>query len=233
MKIFYRISDSGYKKIKASYINNENCLKNFINNFCNKDTLNLKILADNVSQTTYDMITKYVPTDNIIKCSKGSGAATFNLVLDMALVENDNDIIYFVENDYIHKKNSQLILEEGFDIGADYVSLYDHPDKYLDHDKGGNPFIENQGEITKVFLSNTCHWKLTNSTTMTFASKVKTLKLDEKILRKWTVGTYPEDFKMFLELRDNGRTLITPIPSYSTHGDLPWIAPLIDWDKEI
>lgn len=233
MKVFYRISDAGYKKIKANYINNQNCLYNFIKNFCNNDTSYIKILADNISNDTYEMIIKYVSKENVIKCNEGSGAQTFNLVLNMALKENDNEIIYFVENDYIHRKNSKNVLEEGFSIGSDYVSLYDHPDKYLDNDKGGNPFIENGGEITKVFLTKTCHWKLTNSTTMTFASKVKTLKLDEKILRKWTGGTYPEDFKMFLELRDAGRTLITPLPSYSTHGDLPWISPIIDWHTEL
>ena len=55
----------------------------------------------------------------------------------------------------------------------------------------------------------------------------KTLKEHEYILRKWTSGTYPDDFKMFCELRETGHSLIQPIPSYSTHGDLPWLACLI------
>jgi hypothetical protein len=68
---------------------------------------------------------------------------------------------------------------------------------------------------------------------MTFASKVKTLKINEPILRKWTTGTYPEDYKMFLELREKGNSLISPIPSYSTHGDLPWMSPLINWETQL
>jgi hypothetical protein len=65
---------------------------------------------------------------------------------------------------------------------------------------------------------------------MTFASKVSILKRTEFILRKWTnMGHYPQDFKMFLELRDYNELLITPIPSYSTHGETAWLAPLIDW----
>jgi transaldolase len=40
--------------------------------------------------------------------------------------------------------------EEGLDI-SDYVSGYDHPDKYIDSDQGGdNPFIKDGGEITRV-----------------------------------------------------------------------------------
>ena len=72
---------------------------------------------------------------------------------------------------------------------------------------------------------------MTNSTTMTFASKVKTLREDEDILRKWTGSTYPEDFKMFLELREKERGLITSIPGYSTHGETQWLSPYRDWSK--
>ena len=64
---------------------------------------------------------------------------------------------------------------------------------------------------------------------MTFASKVSTLKRTESILRKYTQGSYPEDFKMFLELREQGELLITPIPGYATHGETKWLSPLTDW----
>jgi hypothetical protein len=74
---------------------------------------------------------------------------------------------------------------------------------------------------------------MTNSTTMTFAAKVKTLKEDEEILRKYTSGSYPRDFEMFLELRDKSRSLITPIPGYATHGETAWLSPLTDWKEQI
>jgi hypothetical protein len=66
---------------------------------------------------------------------------------------------------------------------------------------------------------------------MTFAAKVSTLKRVEPILRKYTQGSYPEDFKMFLELREYNELLITPLPGYSTHGETAWLTPLIDWSK--
>lgn len=226
MKIIYRISDTGYNKVKPDYINNENCLKNAVNVFNDADW---SIIADNISAETNDMIQKYKSRNHIYYTSIGHGAGTFNLALDESLKYNDDEIIYFVENDYLHKPGSDKILEEGFSLGYDYVSLYDHPDKYIN---GANPFVEDGGEVTRVMLTDSCHWKLTNSTTMTFAAKVSTLKKDENILREFTSGTHPNDFQMFLALRNEKQHgLITPIPGYSTHGETAWLSPLTNWSK--
>jgi hypothetical protein len=227
MKIIYRISDSGYNKVKPNYITNENCLKNFCNIFFDY-IHDIHILADNCSDATISMIKKYIDPINIDKVSVGHGAGTFNLALDKALKLNDDEIVYFVENDYLHKPNSSIILKEGFELGADFVSLYDHPDKYMDNI---NPYVDGGGEITKVFLSNSCHWKLTNSTTMTFATKVNTIKQYESILRKYTTETCPSDFNMWIDLRNHRNSLITPIPGYSTHGETAWLTPLINWKE--
>jgi hypothetical protein len=174
------------------------------------------------------MIKKYIDPVNIRKVNIGHGAGTFNLALDEALRYDDSTIVYFVENDYLHKPNSDKILEEGFSLGYDYVALYDHPDKYIN---GANPFVEDGGEVTRLMLTDSCHWKLTNSTTMTFAAKVSTLKQDETTLREFTSGTHPNDFQMFLALRDKQHGLITPVPGYSTHGETAWLSPLTDWSK--
>ena len=228
MKIIYRISDAGYKKEKPDYIDNEKCLKNFVNVFGNQ---NLYIIADNCSDDTLNMIAKYNHPGRIQKVSIGHGAGTFNLALDNALQWDDDEIVYFVENDYLHKQDSPNILQEGFILGASFVSLYDHPDKYLSPQHGGNPYCDGGAEDTRVYLTNSCHWKITNSTTMTFASKVSTLKRIESTLRKHTTGSYPDDFKMFLELREQNELLISSIPGYSTHGETRWLAPLTNWQQ--
>jgi hypothetical protein len=36
---------------------------------------------------------------------------------------------------------------------------------------------------------------------------------------------------MFLELRQQGELLITPLPGYATHGETAWLSPLTDWSK--
>ena len=228
MRIIYRISDSGYSKVKHDYINNENCLANATKEF---DDSIWSVIADNISADTNNMIQKYVTRDCILYTEKGNGAATFNLALDEALTYDDDEIIYFIENDYLHKPGSQKIIQEAFELGASFVSLYDHPDKYLSPDKGGNPYCEGGAEDTRVYKTDSVHWKITNSTTMTFASKVSTLKKYESILRKHTSETHPNDFQMFLELREHNELLITPIPGYATHGETAWLSPLTDWSK--
>lgn len=228
MTIIYRISDAGYNKVKPKYINNENCLKNATEVF--KDA-NWLVIADNVSEPTENMIRKYVAEDLIKWVSVGHGAGTFNLALDEALTLDDDEIVYFIENDYLHKPNSQKILEEGFELGAPFVALYDHPDKYLDPSRGGNPYSQGGAEDTRVYLSDSVHWKITNSTTMTFAAKVSTLKKYEDTLRTFTTGSHPNDFQMFLSLRDQAGLLLTPIPGYSTHGETAWLSPLTDWSQ--
>ena len=229
MKIIYRISDTGYKKEKLSGINNENCLRNFCNKFRDYNS-DIHIIADNVSSETYNMVKRYVPEENIVKVSVGHGGGTFNLALGVSLNFQDSEIVYFVENDYIHLDNSAQVLLEGFGLGADFVTLYDHLDKYFD---GPNPYVQQGGEDTKVFLSKSCHWKLTNSTTMTFASKVNTIRKYEYVFRDHTNTSLPKDFNMWIALRELGLSLVSPIPSYSTHGDLPTLAPLFDWSHEI
>jgi hypothetical protein len=228
MKIIYRISDSGYNKIKPNYINNEACLLNALDIFSTEQH-NWLVIADNISEATKNMIEKYVL--NVKYVSVGHGAGTFNLALNEALQLQEEEVVYFLENDYLHKPNSDKIIQEGLELGASFVSLYDHPDKYLPPSQGGNPYCEGGAEDTRVYLTKSTHWKITNSTTMTFAATVSTLKRTEETLRKYTQGSYPEDFKMFLDLREQGELLITSIPGYSTHGETAWLSPLTDWSQ--
>ena len=207
MKVIYRISEGGYPKEKPDYITKINCLKNALKHFKQDDFL---LIMDGVSDNLKSEIEK-VYTGKAQIVSIGHGAGTFNLALDHAigltniLMASDDEIIYFLEDDYVHKQNSQKILEEGFELGMDYVTLYDHPDKYLNPIEGGNPYCEGRAEFTRVYLGQNSHFKLTNSSTMTFAAKVKTLKDDQTILRKWTNGTHPHDFQMFQEINKTGR----------------------------
>jgi hypothetical protein len=232
MHIIYRISDNGYKKNKPGYINNHSCFHNFCNIFHNY-LANLYIIADNVSGQTLEFLSSKVDYKNIHLVSVGHGAGTFNIALDMALKLPSEAQIYFVENDYLHKPLADKILLEGFGLNFPFITLYDHPDKYLAPELGGNQFCKGSAENTRVYLTSSCHWKITNSTTMTFASTVATLKKYEQILRKWTSSTHPHDFQMFIELMQNQAFLISSIPGYSTHGETEWLSPLADWGSYV
>jgi hypothetical protein len=228
MHVIYRISEIGYLKDKPQYINNRNCFENALKVF--KDA-NWMVIADNVNEDTKEYLHNKV--ENIQHVSIGHGAGTFNLALDYALGLDNSEIVYFLENDYLHKPLADKVLEDGIELGFNYVTAYDHPDKYLNPFEGGNPFCSGRAEDTRVYLGQYCHFKLTNSTTMTFASSVKTLKEDEEVLRKWTKDTHPYDFQMFMELKQVGRRLASSIPGYSTHGETEFLSPLTDWQKQL
>ena len=55
MRVIYRISDTGYNKVKPGYINNEVCLANAIKEFGNAKW---SIIADNVSKETDEKVHK-------------------------------------------------------------------------------------------------------------------------------------------------------------------------------
>jgi hypothetical protein len=229
MKIIYRFSDKGYSKVKLPLVSNENCFKNFSVNFLNGDLSDLILIRDNCNSSTHTQFDAMIKQLNLGGCpitidTNHGNAGSFNFALDYE-IENfaDDEILYFVEGDYIHDKNSKNILEEGYNMNGvegDYVTLYAHPDK---------EFTERiQPEY--IFRSENSYWRSSDSTTMTFSAKIKTLKDDNKIIKKWVGGAHPNDHKMFLELRKKDRVLVNPIPGYSTHGETSWLSPHKDWN---
>jgi len=226
LRIYYRISDKGNRAGKPDYINWQNCLANFAHIF---GTDALSIITDNVEAETSQFIAQQYP--GCIKANTQLGNAKgFEFTLDLALKEGQpEDLIYFVEDDYIHRQGAAEVLQEGLAI-SDYVSLYDHLDKYMD--PSPNPFVKEGAEVSKVFLTASTHWKTTNSTCMTFATRHRVLAEDQAIFRKHCQDyPIPADFGIFMDLYLKKRRLICPIPGYATHGMSNGLSPLVDWQS--
>jgi hypothetical protein len=234
MKILYRLSDSGNLKNKLPFADKFFCLANFVHVFKNEQII---LIADNCKPETIEKLKSFPVT--IMETSLGN-AKSWRYAVEYAInTFGKDELVYFVEDDYIHLPDSPKLIEEGLSIG-DYVTLYDHPDKYWNPGDGGNPFVKDGGEPTRVFLTPSSHWKLTNSTTMTFAARVSTLIEDRPIWWKHT-QKWPNDFEAFKELCGRGslynyffgkrKKLISPLPGFSTHVETKFLTPLIDWDR--
>lgn len=235
MKILYRLSDKGQPKPKLSQITKEYCLRNAMATFPNSEII---VFADNCETQTLAMIESLA-----LKCipialgNSGSLRHAINYAVNQY---GNNEAVYFLEDDYLHLAGSEQLILEGLEL-SDYVTLYDHPDKYADFNGKVNPQVTDGGERTILMKSDSCHWKATNSTTMTFAVKVGTLKEDLNVWFKHTKRKVPADKRIFSQLQSKGklkyrlfgkqRKLIVSIPGRSTHGETAFLTPLTDWSK--
>ena len=210
LNIIYRISDHRNGSTKIPQINKMSCFLNFIEVFGNE---NLIIVADNTREETIDFLNRFTPH---IERTKLGNSGSFIHSLNIALELDDNQSVYMIEDDYLHHPMGPTYIAEGLER-ADYVTLYDHADKYMS--KSPNPLVSCGGENTKVILTASTHWKFTNSTTMTFATSVKTLKADQAVFRHCCTRKIPSDYLIFRKLAEAGRSVISPIPGRSTHCD--------------
>jgi hypothetical protein len=243
LHVFYRLSDAAQAsvdgrpsyKAKPAYINNRTCLLNFIACF---GSARVTVVADRVCDATHDWLRSLLPHDRVIRTDHGNGAATFLCAVHLAADLPDATPVLLCEDDYLYTPDAKSVLLEGLEL-ADYVTLYDHPDKYVSAEECrygvvGNPLITDASEVTRVYISDSSHWKLTNSTTMSFATTVKCLKADASIYNQYCSTGYPHDYAMFRHLiTQKSRRLISPIPGRSTHGETLLLAPFIDWEAVV
>jgi hypothetical protein len=227
MKVYYRLSpnSTGVGKEKIKNATKQHCLQNAIDVF---GIDNITVIGDNLNEELRIFIEqldiRYVPVNF------GNGSGTFRYSIDLAIKENtDDEIVYLLEDDFLHLPESRKLIEEVLDIMDVYVTLYDHPDKYIDANKGGNPQIYDGGEVTKLIMIKSSHWKITNSTVMSWACKVKQLKDDYDFHIKYSQGRVTDSYGLFTELRNNGIGVISSVPGRSTHCETKWLSPLVDW----
>lgn len=222
MLCIYRISDFGQTsavKPKLPTATKRRCLEEFIQVF-GKD--NLIVVADCVSERTYQELCEIMGTKAhmIVRTDFQSGAFSFLAAVQLAIDSNmpKDTPVYLCEDDYLHQPNAKKLILEGLSI-ADYVSVYDHPDKYL----------ANNTKPSRIFVTKSSHWRTAESTTMTFAARLSTLYADNDTYVEFCKTGYPFDHDMFLKLGANGRTLVTCIPGASTHAEVAWLSPLVEW----
>jgi hypothetical protein len=163
----------------------------------------------------------------IIKC--GSECDSFLFTLDIIQSRNfdDDTIIYFLEDDYLHRPRWCDIMLEGFNLNPHYLTLYDF-----------DFFIES-GYLCEIFATPSSHWRAVPATTNTFACRYKTLLEDMELHKKYSIDAIKEeegfhfskDYDKFWELQKQKRYLISPMPGWSTHCDANHISPVIDWEK--
>ncbi len=129
LNVFYRFCEEtpGAKPRPPTFCKRK-CLENFLECF---PTSNVFLVADGVTDETYKWLLTKVP--RVERTEFKNGGKVFTHVIRRAMKElRPQDFVYFVEDDYIHLPGSEDVLMEGLEFG-DYVTLYDCPDKYVNH----------------------------------------------------------------------------------------------------
>ncbi|MCL2242939.1 MAG: hypothetical protein FWC03_00550 [Treponema sp.] len=254
--IYYRISDKSRPKEKLLNGDRFSCLRNAIKEF---GAENIHVIADNCEKQTVDFIRSFEKDGLTHEEITLGNSGSFVFMLDKIIkTRKPDDYVYLLEDDYLHKSGSKKVILEGLEI-ADYVTLYDHPDKYKLTIDGGNYFNIKNLQKTRIYLTKSTHWRECNSTTMTFSCKVQTLIDNYHIWKKYTKTFIPKDNLVFCEISQSSisdlfmffikmqktrflillrnqfkknkmKNIISAIPSFSTHTELASIAPIINWD---
>lgn len=202
--------------------------KKIFENF--KKTINFKladytIIYDSKFGGIQDTFLKNEQNVEIINVGYESGSFLETIEIIKNRNFSDDTIIYFLEDDYLHRYNWCEIMLEGFTLPIHYLSLYDHLDKYTDN---GYDNLR-----SKIYATSSAHWRTVPSTCNTYASKMSQLMQDIEIHKHFSenaIDGITMDHSKFCFLQNEGRILVTSIPGYSTHCD-QYLSPVIKWSQ--
>ncbi len=159
---------------------------------------------------------------------------SYRQALALAIAHPADSLVYFAEDDYLYTRQALEKLLAAFDElpEADYVTLFDHLDRYTRTDDA-------RGGYSRLYLAGGIHWRTVESTCMTFGARTGRLRSDSWIHRLGTVPKTPRDRTIWRCTQGEKeffwkfpkRTLIGPVPSLATHMDPEGLAPNVDWER--
>lgn len=216
--ILYRHTQhtSGKGKSRPEWFSYENSLNNILKTIEGRSDVTFHLLYDGKVAATDPRI------HHTIEFEGGSDKASFFYAWEYAkdLELGDKDLVYFCENDYLHVEgwvDKILDMFTTYNIPG-YVSLYDHSDKYTE---------SYSDLVSRVYVTSTCHWRTVPSTCGSFIVNKTTLDEDYDVHT-----TFYSDHDKFIKLgEDRGRVIVSPMPSLSTHCEVEWLAPIVNWKE--
>ena len=213
--------------------------------------INFKVIDHNSTQECLEKIkdifknfnTKYTLINldiakfknKIKKVNQRGEDVSFNQMSNMANIHQSllearksEDLIYFVEDDYIHKKNS--INEMIFT----YERISSQINKEVILCPTDYPYLYTKAEITQNFLGHRYHWRKINETLCTFlTSRIMIEKYWDKYISMCEEEHSP--FEKPMHDIYTKELCISPIPSLAVHftnvNSVFGISPNIDWEK--
>ena len=151
-----------------------------------------------------------------------------NLNINFYIGKKCDDLVYFVEDDYLHKRDAieEMILS--------YERISSQIGKELIMCPADYPYLYSKLEDSKVILGNNCHWRSINESLCTFLTSKKLInKHFKKFVSACEFEHYPFE-KPFHDIYKK-ELCISPMPALAVHftniNSIYGLSPLIDYEK--
>ncbi len=219
-----------FKNIKFKiYIIDYNSTKNQIDNMKNilkKSSINFEILNLELDKFS-NQIKKINEENKEVTLNQKSNMSNIHQSL-LISKKNSEDLIYFVEDDYIHEKICLTEMLYAFEKIASLVKreLIICPTDY--------PYLYTQTEDTKIFLGEKRHWRQIDQTLCTFLTSKKIIeKYWNELTGMCKIEHYP--FEKPLHNIYKKELCVSPIPSLAIHftniNSIYGLSPNVNWKR--
>ena len=151
-----------------------------------------------------------------------------NINQSLNIGKNCDDLVYFVEDDYLHKKEAieEMILS--------YERISSQTGRELIMCPADYPYLYNKIDYSKIFLGNNRHWRSIEESLCTFLTSKKIInKHFKKFVSACEFEHYPFE-KPFHNIYKK-ELCISPMPALAVHftniNSIYGLSPLIDYEK--
>ena len=216
----YNVTGTDYK-YRPYWFDYEKCFVNLLNTIKGKN-VDLHLIMDGKVEDNWvkKYKDKYITHEIKGGNMRDAGWQMFKIALDLETI-GDNDLIYFLENDYLHITGWDDKVIDLFSTynNLNYITLYDHLDKYF------APIYDDL--VSKIVITKTHHWRTTPSTCGSFIIPKKLWKED------YTFHISNEgDHNKWLAINEQkGRFILSALPGLSTHCMEGLMSPTINWQE--
>lgn len=248
VSIFYRTCEGENTASRPRWYSKDLCLKSMLLSYerlRQEAPSSLTLLFDGYL-SPYDewskTLRRYIEPNGVIMENhhRGNVDSAINAI-HKATEQPEGNLVVLAEDDYLWLAPALVGLYHALtQLPVDYATPYDHPVRYQPGYPEGADYSHWHNTI---YITGERHWRTQESTCMTFASISRTLSEDIGYFEKHKDNGRgrPGDRELFREMQGLGkysngdqvsrRILVGPIPSLATHAQLPWLAPLIDWEE--
>ena len=142
-------------------------------------------------------------------------------------IDNDNEIIYLCEDDYLHYNNCLSRMKDFFEK---YPNYFCHPTDYPNlYDEDTHLGSKHYKQHSEIIVTHDWHWRRIKSTTMTFAFKRQLYTKYYDVFQSMTPKLFWEHMYNIMYIFDE---CYSPIPSLCSHLEYNCLPHCIDTEKE-